>query len=170
MKEIPGFSRYFATEDGSLYSKDYKRTGLTKVIKPAKDANGYLRTMLLSDNGKYCTVKVHRIVALAYFGQSDLTVNHKNGIKSDNSVSNLEYCTRGENIKHAYRVLKRQSSMREGAENRNAKLTASQVLEIRKWAKDHGRYYGRNELAKKYGVSPAHIKDIVNNKQLWKSA
>lgn len=170
MKEIPGFSRYFATEDGSLYSKDYKRTGLTKVIKPAKDTNGYLRTMLLSDNGKYCTVKVHRIVALAYFGQSDLTVNHKNGIKTDNSVANLEYCTRSENMLHSYRVLNNPSSMKSGSENINAKLNATQVLEIRKWAKEHGRYYGRKELAKKYGVTESHIKDIVNDQTLWKSA
>ena len=34
----PGFSRYFATEDGRPLFMDYKRTGLTKVIKPAKDA------------------------------------------------------------------------------------------------------------------------------------
>ncbi len=167
--QIPNYSRYAATKEGNIISLDYKRTGKQKVLKPALDARGYLRTMLLNDNGKYDTVKVHRIIALAYLGKSSLEVNHKNGIKSDNSIDNLEYVTRSENAKHSYKQLKRKSYFKEGSRNINAKLTPEAIKEIRETAANCGRYYGREKLANKFGVTEAHIKDIVNDKSLWKS-
>ena len=169
MINIPGYSRYLATKEGNIISLDYKRTGKQKMLKPAFDTNGYLRTMLLNDNGKYDTVKVHRIIALAYFGKSDLDVNHKNGIRNDNRVDNLEYVTKSENAKHSYSELNRKSFFKHGSNNINAKLTTEAIKEIRETAAKGGRYYGREKLAKKFGVTSAHIKDIVNDKILWKS-
>lgn len=170
MIPIPGYSRYVATIDGHIVSMDYKRTGKARQLKPAHDASGYLRTMLQNDTGKYGTVKVHRIIALAFFGKSTLEVNHKNGIKDDNRLENLEYVTRSENLKHTYDVLNRVSFMKPGSNNINAKLTAEDVRAIRKAAAEGGKNYGRAKLAEKYGVSSAHIKDIVNDRSLWKSA
>lgn len=168
MRKIPGYSRYAADENGNLYSLDYKRTGSMRMLKPAKDNSGYLRTMLLNDHGKYDTVKVHRIVALAYFGDPNgLHVNHKNGVKEDNRPTNLEYVTISENIKHAFAtglIVKKS-----GSKNGNSKLTEQQVIEIREYVKNHkGRYYGRKQLAEKYGISEAHVKDIVNERRgIW---
>jgi len=54
-----------------------------------------------------------------------------------------------------------------GSTNGNSKLTESDVKTIRLHVKNSGRYYGRRALAEKYGVSEAHIKDIVNSKTLW---
>lgn len=168
MRKIPGYSRYAADENGNLYSLNYKRTGFVRMLKPAKDSYGYLRTMLLNDQGKYETVKVHRIVALAYLGDpGDFHVNHKNGIKQDNRTVNLEYVTISENMKHAYStgLMVKKS----GSKNGNAKLTEQQVMEIREYAKNHkGRYYGRKQLAQKYGISESHVKDIVNGRRgVW---
>lgn len=63
----------------------------------------YLKTYLY--NKKRCWYLVHRLVMLAFVWPSNLDVNHKNWIKSDNRLKNLEYCTRSENIKHSYNIL-----------------------------------------------------------------
>jgi hypothetical protein len=107
-------------------------------------------------------------MALTYFGKHDgLQVNHKNGIKHDNRLCNLEIVTRGQNIKHAYDngLIK----PKKGELNGNSKLTEQQVKEIREYvANFNGRYYGRKELAKKYNISEAHLKDIISRRRnVW---
>lgn len=47
-------------------------------------------------------VKVHRLVAAAFLGRSELDVNHKDGDKTNNNLANIEYCTRAYNCQHAY--------------------------------------------------------------------
>ena len=77
--------------------------GLMKT--PTCKTTGYSKVRL---HGK--TARVHRLVAEAFLPQDFLTgkeVNHKNGIRTDNRVENLEWCTRGENIKHSYDELHR---------------------------------------------------------------
>lgn len=171
MKTVPNFSRYQADIKGNLYSTNYKNSGKTKILKPAISKDGYPHTMLQRDDGKYCTMKVHKIIALTYFGPKvgENEINHKNGIKTDNSVSNLEYCSRSENVKHAYRT--GLNPPKRGELNGKSKLTEKDVIEIRTHAKNFiGRYYGRKALAEKYGVSEAHIKDIVTKRRdVWPS-
>lgn len=68
------------------------------------DAYGYSRVDLYSDDGKPHTKKVHRLVAEAFLDcdPDRDQINHKNGIKTDNRVENIEWCTRSENTRHAY--------------------------------------------------------------------
>lgn len=77
--------------------------GKIKTLKKAK--NGYLQVSLLKDK----TVEVHRLIAETFIPKKSkkLDVNHKNGIKTDNRVENLEWCSRSENILHSYNVLHR---------------------------------------------------------------
>lgn len=65
--------------------------------------NGY-EVVGLSKNGKIKTLLVHRIIAKAFIPnpQNYKIVNHKNGIKTDNRISNLEWCTVSQNTRHAY--------------------------------------------------------------------
>ena len=73
-----------------------------RKLKPATDKDGYLR-ITLTNNNKRKSYYVHRLVARTYLKDYDekLQVNHKNGIKTDNQVDNLEMVTLQENIKHS---------------------------------------------------------------------
>lgn len=168
-KSIPGFSKYEASSLGNLRSLNYKRTGKVKVLSPSQSPDGYLKTMLLDDDGKYRSWTVHLFVCMAFFGnkKTGFEVNHINGIKTDNSIENLEYCTRSENMKHAFNL--GLELPLNGSKNGNSKLSESDVIAIREHASNFkGRYYGRKQLAEKYGVSEAHIKDIVAKRRgIW---
>lgn len=75
------------------------------MLKPKDNWNGYMQVQIYKDL-KVKMVKVHKLVMLSFIGESKwLDINHKNWIKSDNRLKNLEYCTRWENLKHKYSVL-----------------------------------------------------------------
>lgn len=57
-------------------------------------------------NGERKTIGVHRVIAYAFLGISDLTVNHKDGNKENNSISNLEYMATKEQNEHRSYILK----------------------------------------------------------------
>ena len=139
------------------------------MLKPSVSTDGYLKTMLKGDDGKYHTIAVHREVAAAFFGVRPVghEVNHINGVKKDNRPCNLEYCTRSQNCKHSFDI--GLQIPKKGSLNGFAKLTEQQVKEIRQFVSSSGkRYYGRKNLAKKYGISEAHLKDIVNGRRdVW---
>lgn len=164
-KKIPGFSRYDVSSDGFLRSNNYKNSGKTKTLKPAWGPDGYSQTMLQDDKGEYHSSKIHSIVCLTFFGPRERgqEVNHKDGNKANNSIDNLEYCTRKENVQHAFDMGLIKPKV--GSLNGMAKLTENQVREIRETAKRNGRYYGRKILAKKYGVCECTIKEIVTRRR-----
>lgn len=77
-----------------------------KILKPSiSKRDGYV-SVGLYHHCFHKTIKVHRLVALAFIPTNDtkLDVNHKDGNKQNNSVSNLEWCTRSENHRHAFRL------------------------------------------------------------------
>lgn len=91
------------------HSRNYRGV----VIAQAENEFGYM-TVSVRKNGKSKKIKVHRAVMMSFFPRQDadkLDVNHKDGNKKNNSIENLEWCTRGENHKHRYRVLKQKHSM-----------------------------------------------------------
>lgn len=79
------------------------RNRVTGKIKKPSLSVGYHQVMLYKNN-QYKFFKVHRLVANAFIPnpKNKRTVNHINGIKTDNYVSNLEWATDSENISHAY--------------------------------------------------------------------
>jgi len=164
-KTIPGFSLYQASTLGNLKTFNWKNKGVERIMKPAKDASGYLRTVLINDKGKHCTIKVHRIIATTFLEnpENKKQVNHKDADKSNNRVDNLEWCTFTENIRHS--IDNNLMVPHPGEKNGFSKLTEKQVLEIR--AKFRKRIYTREMLGQEYGVKPSCIKDVVTRKS-WK--
>ena len=161
LKLIEGYDKYYVSDDGKIYSDKYSER---RELIPRQASNGYLYVNLCK-NGKYKSVRIHRIVAKYFLSDYDefLEVNHKDGNKLNNKMSNLEMVTHGGNIRHAvenglHRALK-------GEEHWCSKLTEENVKEIRK--KYQPYVYTQKMLAEEYGVSEDDIKLILSNRT-WK--
>lgn len=89
-------SKYCVLKNGTIYNFETK-----KKLKPYKHRQGYLQVKIESKNKL-----VHRLVAEAYIASPDNKpfVNHKDGNKTNNHVSNLEWCTQQENVSHAVKI------------------------------------------------------------------
>lgn len=121
-----------AVTDGKYEVSNYGRVRNVKTGKTLEGLlheSGYIRIGLQVDgvNHKFY---VHRLVAEAFIGKrpEGMDVNHLNGYKTDNRATNLEYCTRAENMKHARRLGLHDNR---GEKQWNAKLTEDEVGLIR---------------------------------------
>lgn len=114
MRDVPGYSPYKVDRDGNVY-------GYKGLMKPRRKKDGYM-AINLHVCGKMITRYVHVLVALAYLSKPEgerLEVNHKNGIKDDNRLENLEWTTPSENMRHAMSIPWRKRTQRRGAVQRN---------------------------------------------------
>lgn len=103
------------------------------------------------------SVLVNRVVALRFLPNPERLpqVNHKNGIKADNSLSNLEWSSGSDNERHAHRTGLKSGR---GSANSNAKLSVDQILAIR------ASEASTADLANQFGVSRATINNIIQRK------
>jgi hypothetical protein len=98
---VKGFeSRYKISSTGEVYSIKAKR-----LLKPRLNNRGYLCVELWV-NYQRKAAKVHRLVAETFVENPNnfKEVNHKDGNKLNNSANNLEWCSRSQNVKHAYAI------------------------------------------------------------------
>lgn len=114
MKDIPWFEwSYAITEDGKVWSYAKKTWPYTQwgFLKP-KVTKFWYYSVSLRLNGKTKWYSSHRLVAITYLEnpESKRCINHKNWIRNDNRIENLEWCTYRENQLHAYAVLWRKVS------------------------------------------------------------
>lgn len=112
---VKGYEGIYEVSDiGTIRSLDRTIVYNTGHNRPTKgtttyqklDKNGYYSVSLWLNN-KEKRFSIHRLVALAFIPnpENKSTVNHKNGIKTDNHVDNLEWCTQSENSIHLHEVL-----------------------------------------------------------------
>ena len=155
IKDVPGFTAYLADTNGVIFRKMIVKGRIVlKIITPRVNNRGYYRVALADTDGNNHELLVHRVIASVFLRnpQNLKTVNHKDGYKYNNSVSNLEWMSLTDNISHAYA---------NGLHYRNNYDTISDEL---KSAISNEYHYGncdRKYIARKYGVTSRILLDLL---------
>lgn len=153
VKSLPK-KRYVHNSKNAYWTKEI-------ILKPQL-RSGYPSVGLYNNGQKHYVI--HRLVAKAFIPnpKNKEQINHKNGIKTDNRVENLEWCTQKENASHALKNGLYNSS--KGEDHYRSKLTKKEVIDIRK---KYDLGLSQNEISKIYPVTKKAIGRIVN-RETWK--
>jgi hypothetical protein len=149
-KPVPGIEKYHASSLGRLKNV---RTG--RIVN-GENNKGYRRLDVWDEKTKSpYRIFVHRMILMAFVPNplSKPCANHKNGIRDDNRIDNLEWATHQENIKHANKT----GLSKIGSQRSWAKLDEDKVKEIRLLLQDGVL---QKNIAKQFGVSQTGISKI----------
>jgi NUMOD4 motif-containing protein/HNH endonuclease len=166
-KPVVGYETlYAASSDGDIkrIKGGYGAT-IGRILKAKIDKQGYQQVTLYNDDHEPRCFKVCRLIAKAFIPnpENKPTVNHKDGNKRNDRVSNLEWATSSEQGLHAYRL--GLSTPTRGEANGTSIATNEIVLELRRRHRTENISY--KELAREYGLSHYTIGDIVRG-DTWK--
>ncbi len=130
--DLPGWPGHQISPLGLI--RNMRRGRWCRARKGFRTKIGY-RVITLTNDGVRKSVKIHRLLMIA-FRPIDaphlMQVNHKNGIKKDNRLENLEWCTALENTRHACSVLGRRAPR--GEDHSMSKINGEMVCDIRRRA------------------------------------
>lgn len=160
-KPISRYERLFeVSNQGRIRNRE---TGY--IFKSGLVRHGYL-AIHISRTDLNVNLNIAKEVALAFIGERKpgLQINHKNGIKTDNQVENLEYVTPSENLNHAVKIgtkVPNQHSFKQGirAITKNI-LTKEQIRDVLQKRKDTG--FGAIRLAPLVGLSVSVVITIID--------
>jgi len=155
---VPGYDKYLCSSDGNVMRE---ATGL--ILKQYYGASSMYPSVGLYDaESRHNTMSVHRIIASAFIGErpAGMQVNHKDGNRENNNITNLEYVLPKENMQHAIITGLRNDR---GENSSCSKLNNEKVAKIRMLLHDG---VTMTEIASIYDVSRGTIYKI-KNKLLW---
>lgn len=167
-KDINGYNgHYQISNHGNVRSFKNSRHGISeksKLLSTPKLKNGY-NCVGLSNNGKVTTKYIHHLVADAFIPNPKCKpqINHIDGNKENNNVSNLEWVTVSENCIHANKNGLINKAKGEG--HPHSKIRAVDVLQIRSIYSQ--KFFTQKEISEAYGIGITQVSYIVNNKK-WK--
>jgi hypothetical protein len=173
-RELKGYREtYLISDRGVVKTKDRIGTRNNSVrgreLTQRDNSNGYLRVNVrLAGEEKSREHLVHRLVAKAFIPEVDGKpyINHIDGNKHNNSVSNLERCSKSENELHAHRIGLKKTAPLKGELHGGRIFDRRDVESIRNEYIKGDKEHGQCALARKYGTSQSHIYQIVTNK-IW---
>lgn len=141
--------------------KTVNNTYAGRILHGGIDCRGY-HLVLLYKNGVKKSFKTHRLVASAFINnlQNLPQVNHKDGIKTNNRLNNLEYVSAQRNRLHAFEIGLQKGNC--GESNPMARMKEKDVLAIRKIYSGGGRTY--TSIAKDFNLSIRQTIDIIKRK------
>lgn len=175
-KDIKNYPNYQISNYGRVKSKERyvntvygaKRKIKERILKPVLNKGGYYVVCLYNENGKSMPKTVHRLVANTYLKNENKypVINHINGIKTDNRIENLEFCTQSHNIKEAYKLgLEKPQLTNLGKFGRNNKK-AKKIKQINLETNEIINYfYGTLEAERTTGVNFRNIHMCLKNKR-----
>ena len=152
--------KYYVSNTGLI-----KNNTTGRILQSRLSKKGYLKCSI-SVNGKIQTVYPHRLVGLLFVDgyEEGLTIDHIDGNKTNNHVSNLEWVTNSENTQRAIRNGLRNTK---GEYNPNAKLTKNDVIWIREHYIKKDKDYSTKAIAQKYNIGETTVREIISGKK-WK--
>ena len=156
LRPVVGYENFYSvSSDGMVYSKRGRSPGVMIHIRKKK---GYL-AVRLSVGKKHKSRLVHRLVAQAFIPNplEKPQVNHKDGIKNNNSVTNLEWVTNSENAAHAVSC----GLIKIGEQHPRAKLTKKKIEEILLLDRQG---HSANQIAQSFGISKYTVRAILGGK------
>jgi len=157
-KPVLGFeSEYHISNLGNLMTvKQGSGARSGRILKKGYNLRGYVQYTLGRYGGRH---SAHLLVMQAFVGKKPegMEINHINGIKDDNRLENLEYCTKSQNKLHAVNVLNKGRGVSHG----NSKLNDDIIREIRQLASTGLSFY---KIADLYNITRPNVGYIVNLK------
>ncbi len=162
-KAIKGWEgRYEISNHGYVQSiaTRYGNPKLPRVLKRRHMPNGYQQAVLGHSTYHY----IHRLVAQTFIPNPNNLpfVNHIDGNRANNHVSNLEWCDQKHNLAHAVRI--GSMSCQKGEGNHNSKLTDAVVRQIRAMHVPYKRTVSYPKLAQLFGVSLTAVRNAIKGK------
>lgn len=168
-KDIPGYEGYYQASTlgrikslkrvitfGVDYCACYVKQERLMTLTPSPKGYYYV---CFTVNGKVRSFSVHRLIAKAHIQNPDkkMEVNHKNGVKADNSVENLEWMTQTENARHSWTVLKRV----------HISKVDKPVIEVSLDGFLKNTFKSRTEASKSLGVGVPAITNAINRHSIF---
>jgi hypothetical protein len=161
--ELCKWPGYAVNLNGDIFSLNFNQQKYTRKLHSVRKPSGYLQVTLCKE-GKRLSKRINRIMAEQFLPDfsENLQVNHINGIKTDNSLMNLEMTTPKENMVHAVKLGLHDVK---GSNHPQAKLNEDQVGIIKELLKTSSK--SQVEIAKEFNVTKYTISLIFKNK-IWK--